>query len=81
MNRTGPPAPQPPEPVVPLAVRPSGRASRATWPAALRKANRIPACPHSAMGRSSVTGDYMDPIALARLLDRTGELAAAFTTP
>ena len=23
----------------------------------------------------------MDPIALARLLDRTGELAAAFTTP
>jgi len=26
-------------------------------------------------------GDYMGPIALARLLDRTGELAAAFTTP
>ena len=26
-------------------------------------------------------GDYMDPIALARRLDRTGELAAAFTTP
>jgi hypothetical protein len=26
-------------------------------------------------------GDYMDPIALARPVGRTGELAAALTTP
>jgi uncharacterized protein len=46
------------------------------------------ACRHTALGVIRVRDgeivrydDYMDPIAVARLLGRTGELAAALTAP